>query len=212
MLPIRRYPRPLIWLCSQLFCFDSEFHTQRKWTYGPSCHNIFACEAECFAPTLRLHLLQNCSKIIPTSKRNYEETREDYYLPRLHYLLLLSTLLDAAFRLFNSVCPYFPSPFTPIMWLTPSKRINRWHESRGSLRIAECARPTTSPAPNRQGSDKFDKKRHIVWRTVQIRFDEKHSYYARFMLLKIFLIFCFITAILSVSLIVDIGEIKYLSD
>lgn len=49
----------------------------------------------------------------------------------------------------------------PFTWLTPTKRIDRCRESCGSLRIAECARSTTSRLRIDQGFDKFDKKHYV---------------------------------------------------
>lgn len=116
-----------------------KFHTQRKWTYRLSCHNIFAREARCFASTLQLHLLRN----YPAPKSSRHQKKWIWNPRRLlssDYIIFFSSLCVSAFKLFNSVCPHFPPPFTSIMWLTPTKRIDRYRESCGSLRIAECAR------------------------------------------------------------------------
>lgn len=67
------------------------------------------------------------SKIVPTSRRSYKRRL-------LSSDIIFFHVSDPALKLFNSVCPHFPSPFTPIMWLTPTKRIDR-RESCGSLRM-----------------------------------------------------------------------------
>lgn len=138
MLPIRRS----LTLDMTVFLLWQQIPCSKKMNSRSSCHNIFA-ETRCFVLTLQLYLPQNypAPRLSQHPKEiNIEEILSSNYI----IFFFISSLLDSAFQLFNSVCPHFPPPFTPIMWLTPTKRINHRRESCGSLRIAECAWPTTS--------------------------------------------------------------------
>lgn len=202
MLPIRRYPRPLICVFGSLVLTANSIRKENELIVsGLSCHNIFAHEAGCFASTLQLHLLQNYPA--PWSSRTSKEVNMkpekiiifwDYYLYIIifillyYYLYIIFFLMCSAFKLFNSVCPHFPPPFTPIMWLTPTKRIDRHRESCGSLRIAECARPTTSRLRiDKVATSLFKKKAHRLTCRLNVLTNTQCGYYKRLTLLKMIL-------------------------